>query len=243
MCRMLAITSIKKIPSSFLQDFRLLAEKGKVLPNARPGHKDGWGIVCYQDRTPIYLGRQPSNAFEDPKYDEACQKLDESQVTGILLAHLRKASPEHKDVSLENTAPFIQNEWCFAHNGTIHKFNVEIDGLKGTTDSEKLFQLLLREIKNYPSIEEAIKKTVRQVRNSFKYTSMTFILSNGVCTYAYRDYSDPRNSEYHNLMYAQDKNMIILSQEPIWFRDWVQIPQRSLTTINRELKVCSQHIE
>jgi predicted glutamine amidotransferase len=239
---MLAIMSTKKIPSSFLQDFKLLTEKGKILPNARPGHKDGWGIVCYQDRTPTYLGRQPSNAIEDPKYNEACQHLDESHVAGVLLAHLRKVSPEYKDVSLENTAPFVQNEWCFAHNGTINKFNPPINGLKGATDSERFFRLLLKEMENHSSIEETIEETVRGVRSSFHYTSMTFLLSNGISIYAYRDYSDPRNCEYYNLMYAQDKNMVILSQEPIWFRDWVQIPQRNLITVNRDLKVCSQQI-
>ena len=243
MCRMLAIMSKKPIPPFFLQDFRLLAEKGKVLPKAKPGHKGGWGIVCYKNRTPMYLGRQPTNAMDDPKYEEACEQLDQLRASGILLAHLRKPSQEYKDISLENTAPFIQEAWCFAHNGTIHRFNEEVKGLVGTTDSERLFRLLQQEKGNSGcSIEKALEKTIQKIRNSFCYSSLTFVLSNGVHIYAYREYSDPRDSDYYNLMCATDRNMVILSQEPTWFRDLVAVPNRNLVNINGDLRVCSQYI-
>ena len=240
---MLAIISKKPIPSLFLQDFRLLAERGKVLPNAKPGHKDGWGIVCYQNNTPIYLGRQPTDAVKDSRYEKACERLDQLIVMGVLLAHLRKPTPEYNDVKLENTAPFVQGQWCFAHNGTINRFNEKVEGLLGTTDSERLFRLLLQEKEsNGCSIEEAIAKTVHRVGNSFTYSSLTFLLSNGEHIYAYREYSDPRKSDYYNLMYATDENMVILSQEPIWFRDWVPIPNKNLVTIGGDLRICSQYM-
>jgi len=240
---MFALMSRKPIPSFFLRGFRLLAERGKVLPNAEPGHKHGWGIVYYQNHTPTYLGRQPTNAMEDSRYEEFCERLDQLRATGILLAHLRKPSSEYKDVKLENTQPFIRGEWCFAHNGTIHGFNEEVAGLQGTTDSEKLFRVLLQDKENSDySIEKAIEKTVQRVRKEYSYSSMTFILSNGKRIYAYREYSDPRNSDYYNLMYAIDENTAILFQEPIWFRDWVQIPNKSLVTIDGDLKICSQQM-
>ncbi|MFQ5758164.1 MAG: hypothetical protein ACE5IF_00640 [Candidatus Bathyarchaeia archaeon] len=72
MCRMLGIISRKPVPSIYLKDFRVLAEKGKVPKGAKePGHKDGWGIVHYDDQIPRYLGRGPTNAMEDERYGRA----------------------------------------------------------------------------------------------------------------------------------------------------------------------------
>lgn len=247
MCRMLAIMSKRPISSSFLHDFRLLAEKGDVRPIAKePGHKDGWGIVGYQQHTPILLGRQPTNAMKDSKYEEACERLDQLRLTGSLMAHLRKASEGKK--SQENTAPFIRDEWCFGHNGTIKKFGAHINiknlsGLRGDTDSEKFFLLLLRRVNaNGISAEKAIEKTIREIRHSGKYSSLTFLLSNGTRIYAYREYSDQRNSWYYNLMYAIDKDMVLISQQKIWYRDWVTIPNKTLVTVMKNLKVCSRNI-
>ncbi|MCK4482644.1 class II glutamine amidotransferase [Candidatus Bathyarchaeota archaeon] len=242
MCRMLAIMSKRRISSSFLHDFRLLAEKGDVLPIAKePGHKDGWGIVGYQKHTPILLGRQPTNAMKDPKYEEACEHLDQLGLTGSLMTHLRKASKGKR--SQENTAPFIRGEWCFGHNGTIRNFSISIKGLKGDTDSERFFLLLLKGIVgNSTSTELAIERTVREIRHSYEYSSLTFLLSNGTHVYAYREYSDPRDSWYYNLMYAIDKDMVLISQQKIWYRDWVTIPNRNLITVMKNLKVYIKNI-
>ena len=74
MCRMLGIISRKPVSSSYLKDFRVLAEKGKVPKGAKePGHRDGWGIVYYGGQMPRYLGRQPTNAMEDEGYGKACR--------------------------------------------------------------------------------------------------------------------------------------------------------------------------
>lgn len=237
--------SKRPISSSFLHDFRLLAEKGDVLPIAKePGHKDGWGIVGYRRHTLIRLGREPKNAMEDPKYEEACERLDQLGLTGSLMAHLRKASKGKK--SQENTAPFVRNEWCFGHNGTIKKFGINIkdlSGLRGDSDSEKFFLLLLRRVNsNGMSAEKAIEETVREIRHSGEYSSLTFLLSNGTRIYAYREYSDQRSSWYYNLMYAIDKDMVLISQQKIWYRDWVTIPNKTLVTVMKNLRVCCKSI-
>lgn len=242
MCRMLAIMSKRPISSSFLHDLRLLAEKGDVLPIAKePGHKDGWGIVGYQQRTPILLGRQPTNAMKDSKYEEACERLDQLRLTGSLMAHLRKASKGKK--SQENTAPFIRDEWCFEHNGTIKDIDIRVEDLKGDTDSERFFLLLLRRIMgNSTSIEKAIEKIVHEIRYRYEYSSLTFLLSNDTRIYAYREYSNPRDSRYYNLMYAIDRDIVLISQQKVWYRDWVTIPNKTLITVMKNLKVCSRNI-
>jgi predicted glutamine amidotransferase len=241
MCRMLGILSNKPISPLLLSDFRSLAENGKVLKGSQPGHQDGWGIVCYNEGFPIYLGRQPNSAMSD-EFVKACKQFSQRPSIGPVIAHLRKASSEYGERILENTAPFIRDKWSFAHNGTIHKFNVEVSGARGTTDSEKFFLLLLREMADGGSIENAIEKTVDQIRKSFRYTSMTFLLSNGNKIYAYREYSKPDDGDYYNLMYAVDKNTVIISQEKTWLRDWVVIPNGSLAKVQENLEVCIQHL-
>lgn len=207
----------------------------------KPGHKDGWGIVGYQNHTPIHLGRQPTNAMEDPKYEKACERLDQLRLTGSLMAHLRKASLGAR--SYENTAPFIRDEWCFGHNGTIPKIDTNMKGLRGNTDSEAFFLLLYRRILDTSiSIDKAIDDTIQEVRQENEISSLTFLLSNGTRIYAYREYSDPKFSWYYNLMYAVDENMVLVSQQKIWYRDWVTIPNKTLVTVLKNLKVCSRRI-
>jgi predicted glutamine amidotransferase len=242
---MLAIMSKNLIlPSSFLRDFRALAEKGKVLSGAEPGHKDGWGIVGYQKGAPIYLGREPKNAMDrDSRYDEALKYLDQLCIKGPLLAHFRKASLEYRRVTLQNTAPFVQGKWSFAHNGTIRRFNEEVSGMKGTTDSERFFVKLLTEReRSGGSMEKAIERTVRRVRDSYDYSSITFLLSDGANIYAYREYSNPEQSDYYNLIYASDKDRVIISQQAIWPKEWVTVPNRTLVIVMSDLKVCSKGI-
>jgi len=242
MCRMLAIMSRKRISSSFLHDFRLLAEKGDVLPGAKPGHKDGWGIVGYQKHAPLCLGREPRNAMDsNSKYQEACERLERLGLKGSLMVHLRKASKGGP--SLENTAPFVRDEWSFGHNGTINDFDFSIKGLRGDIDSEKLFLLLLRRIENDGiSPEKAIEKVVHELRHSYRYSSLTFLLTNGTRIYAYREYSDLGESWYYNLMYAVDKDMVVITQQKIWDRDWVTIPNKTLVTVMKNLRVCCKSI-
>lgn len=86
----------------------------------------------------MYLGRHPKNAMKDQRYEEACENLDKWQGSGVLLAHLRKRSVG--SATLENTSPFTSENWCFAHNGTIRNFFVEVEGERqDMTDSERFF--------------------------------------------------------------------------------------------------------
>jgi len=235
--------SNKPISSSYLLKFRLLAEKGMLSRKARaPGHKDGWGILLYQKGKPVYLGRQPTSAMDDPRYEKACKTLDELGATkGLLLGHLRKASPEYGQRTVENTAPFVKEEWSFMHNGTIRKFNEKVVGLRGTTDSERFFLLILKtKEENMLPIEKALKLTIKKIRKSYRYSSLTFILTNGTRIYAYREYADPQDSDYYNLMFAIDSNMVIISQEKLWHKEWITIPNRALVIVLKNQKVCLQ---
>jgi len=234
---MLGIVSRKSIPACYLRDFRKLANIGKVPKGAKePGHKDGWGIACFDGGVPIYLGIEPTNAFKDERYDKALRKLEKSQISGVLLAHLRKRSVGA--VSLENTLPFIQGQLAFAHNGTIYDFNVKVeDEGKDTSDSKRFFRLLIQEIENSCNrVEDAIERVVTTIRKTYRYSSLTFLLSDGTKLYAYRDYSQVKNGGYYGLMYTKNAHILLLTQEPIWEKDWTIVSNRCLVVVDKELR-------
>lgn len=89
------------------------------------GHKDGWGIVHFDRGMPIYLDRQPTDAFQDKRYVEALERMNSLLVSGVLLAHLRRRSVGA--VSMENTLPFIHKVWAFVQNGTVYNLDAEIE--------------------------------------------------------------------------------------------------------------------
>src|ERR1700730_12938644 len=112
----------------------------------------------------MYLGREPTNAFEDPKCEEACITGFSSELNSPLIAHLRKASVGLK--VKENTHPFVNGEWAFAHNGTIRKLN-----LRYTTDSLWFFQGLLNEYEHHGGdFTSSIQRSAESVHQIFPYT-------------------------------------------------------------------------
>ncbi len=238
---MLAIISKSPFSTRFLQDFRLLAEEGKVSKSAKSlGHKDGWGIVHF-DEQPIYLGHRAlhedgseANAAVSTDYDKVCNTVRERELKGILLTHLRKASSGRK--VQDNTAPFISKGWIFSHNGTIYGL-----GSEEVSDSRHLFQMLLEEIENHGDAIEGIRSTVKLIRDNYKYSSLLFLLSNGKQLYVYRDYTRGVDWDYYSIKYAKtDSSTLIFAQEETWRLEWKSIPNRRLLVADRNLKTEEQ---
>ncbi len=190
--------------------------------------------MAWQEGKPIYLGREPNDASVDPLFEEVCKKGEETPITSPLLAHLRKASIGLKIV--ENTHPFTQDEWAFAHNGTIRKLN-----LRYTTDSQWFFSCVLADYKsNGRDIVGAITRNVKTVREVYPYTSLTFLLSNGKEFFAYRDCS--ANLEFYTLCYAMTSRGMLISQEKFIDAPWIPIENGSLLKVNQDLSFEVQEI-
>jgi len=238
LCRMLGIVSSKPIPSCYLRDFQALAHIGRVFEGAKDaGHKDGWGITYFDKGIPTYLDRQPTDALKDERYAVALEKMESLQISGVVLAHLRRRSVG--TVSMENTLPFTHGTWAFAHNGTIFDFDAKIEGEReDVTDSKRFFQLLVREIETGNSrVEEAIGRVVNNIRNTCRHSSLTFLLSNGAKLYAYRDFAEAKNEGYYSLMYAKEDGMVLFSQEPTWRKDWFTVSNRCLVIVDEDLRI------
>lgn len=123
------------------------------------GNMDGWGMVRYAcgletlQLPQVYKNTAP--AFADRQYNQAVQQ-SLTQGASIMMAHIRRASPEYKQVNLTNVHPFTYQNWSFMHNGSvggafspvveakINQYREQLGGgPKGTTDSEHVFYYFL----------------------------------------------------------------------------------------------------
>jgi predicted glutamine amidotransferase len=114
-------------------------------------HPHGWGIGWY-DGAGVQVRRGVMPAHADAAFVDAALAARSE----IVVAHVRDASVG--PVAEENTHPFVQGRWLFAHNGTVARYRrvervraaleAEIDAdlrraMRGDTDSERCFHLFL----------------------------------------------------------------------------------------------------
>jgi predicted glutamine amidotransferase len=219
-----------EVDFQFVMSFRNLASCGRVKTGSSKGHVDGWGIVAWRNGDPLYLGREPSDAFSDPKFEEACNSGSKAHIKSPLIAHLRKASLGQK--IKENTHPFVLNRWAFAHNGTIRGLK-----LRSRTDSEWFFQNVMSAHLESGDIVDAISSQIRVVKSKYKPTSLTFLLSNGNEFYAYRDYRSA--PDYYGMYHAHLGNSTVFAQEKFFKADWNEMKNGELTIVNKRREIDS----
>ena len=236
MCRIMAIAPApsRPIDSEIIRSFRYLAVYGKVKLGASSGHPDGWGIVSWLNDKPTYLGREPTDAVKDPKFDAACDRIDQLKIEAPIIAHLRKASRGTK--TKENTHPFVKGVWAFAHNGVIRRAK-----LRSRTDSEWFFEALFEEIdRTGGDLRKALSMLVKSVHEVYNYSSLTFVLSNGHELFAYRDYSN--FEDYYTMYFAKTASGLVVSQERFFDASWHELANHELLEVGKELTVTVQSL-
>ena len=218
-----------------LRSFRKLSVCGAVKDPRNPGHPDGWGILSWVNGMPGYFGREPTDASKDPKFEEGCRTIESTKISSPLIAHLRKASVGAK--TKENTHPFVNGKWAFAHNGTIRGLNLRV-----ATDSQWFFEKLLeRSSVSDGDMIIALAQQVKHVRKVYRYSSMTFMLSDGSELYAYRDYS--KEDAYYTMFYTRTKEGLIFCQEKIFESDWQEVQNGELVVVNTSMVPKSYDIQ
>jgi predicted glutamine amidotransferase len=242
MCRLLAYSGSIDDANGVLREFRRLAEEGNAPPGEAPGHKDGWGIMCYADGILKELGRRPEDALTDGLYVSASNEAARIRPK-ILIAHLRKASPGI-GISLENTQPLRNGSWSFAHNGTIWSPNFRRSN--GQSDSIVLFEKLLEKIQRKSgsdTMDQRLSQAVLQLRNVIlqnpdsegrTYTSITFILSDGNSLWVIRDYRDDHDEEYYTMHYMISTDCILFCQQQIIPGNWKSLGNKSMAIVDPE---------
>jgi glutamine amidotransferase len=215
-------------------------------------HPHGWGIAWYgPDGPEVRRGVMPAHADDD--FVQAGHRAR----SRIVLAHVRDASVGR--VALENTHPFVEGHWVFAHNGTVARYKksrtvreallaalspARRRRLQGQTDSERCFQLFLSRVdlragRRGPTLDhvrDALAETVELVsaiadRGDARST-LNFLVSDGRLLAACR-----HGKPLHALVSGQDGHLVALASEPIGRAGWEAVPEDGFVGVDRKLRV------
>ncbi|HEY3412678.1 MAG TPA: class II glutamine amidotransferase [Armatimonadota bacterium] len=228
-----------------LDEFRALAANGNVLPGNTCGHGDGWGFAALRSATLTLFTKSEKDGATDPAFSSAAA-LVETSGADIVIGHLRKASVG--DLTPANAHPFTHGRFVFCHNGGIKESErIPIYGLAptGETDSERFFLNIVGRIESgeVRTLREACEAATRYVHENHKYSSISFIITDGEETLAWRDYRDtlqpgeekPNNwdvwPEYYTL-YQSAKARAVCSQPLTQLAaDWQLMPLRQIISL------------
>ncbi len=130
-------------------------------------HPHGWGFGWY-DGESARAHKDASSAFRNPAFLTAARKVRSK----VIIAHIRKTVPE--SIGLENTHPFLQDQWLFGHNGTVDIKDVirdrlpppEQERLKRSIDSEIFFHWILLNIREEADVQKGIRAAIEFVKKN-----------------------------------------------------------------------------
>jgi predicted glutamine amidotransferase len=208
MCRMLALAGQYESVVHLLLRFGALSRTGKS-PDGK-GHKDGWGIGYVSKSITVF--KEVTCAYGSNHYGKAVKRVAHADPP-VILAHLRKASPNTK-VTIEEVHPFQKDNYLFCHNGSIYHRN-------GTPLGDKLDSIIFFDT----IMKTSIKKAIYHFRD-LKYTSLNFLMTNGKKIWAYREYTE--KEDYYTLYYLKTDDFVLFCSEPIIEGDWVLLGNKEL---------------
>ncbi|WP_123027434.1 class II glutamine amidotransferase [Mycolicibacterium stellerae] len=176
MCRLLGVVSATPISVAQAVGERVLNDFVALTKI----HGDGWGIA--RVRLP---GHDPTievsagSALDDPHFVSATH----DRRSAASLVHLRWATTGIA-VRPENSHPFLAERITMAHNGSVKPIR-ELEQLitsetaatlRGTTDSERYFGLIRQHRASSPSLAEAVRRAVSQLREIFPDASLNSLI-------------------------------------------------------------------
>lgn len=244
MCRLFALAG-EISPSETLRALKLtqeLSRTGKVPENVTRGHTEGWGMAGYRDGAVMFEKKRKGVAHLDEIFLPAIEKLV-AKNPEIVIAHVRKMTKGL--VTSRNNHPFIHGPYALAHNGSVENtetiplagyFN---DGVRGNTDTERIFAYLLQqvyasELRDTSWLRSCLQQTVTYIRTHHDYTGLNLIFSDGKTMWVLRDYN-PQNylvismdlADYFSLFYEVKGNgsLVVCSEDiPEIAGAWKLIP-------------------
>ncbi|MCW2515774.1 MAG: glutamine amidotransferase, class-II [Mycobacterium sp.] len=180
MCRLLGVVSARPISvvdavgDDVLTDFVALT---KV-------HGDGWGVagVAGIGDTP-HVQVSAGSALGDPQFDAAMRDGHRDGHSVASLVHLRWAT-NGLAVEPQNSHPFLADGLAMAHNGSIKPMGPLNDlvepgfaaSLRGTTDSERYFAVIRQHRRTAPTLAEAVRRAVADLREIYPDASLNALL-------------------------------------------------------------------
>ncbi len=194
-----------------------LNEKNAALGLVR--HGDGWGGVVVQDGA-VRRIRSASPCWSDSAFATA-------RSSTVRLLHARLASSGAAAES--NAHPFqarIRGEtWFFCHNGTLRD---EPGGGTGATDSERFFRRLTGFLERDASPVAAFESAASGLRD---ITALDAFLLGSAGLWAFCVRSDPSLRRYYTLVWAETRDGVVVSSEPLHDVSETWIPMENGTAL------------
>jgi ergothioneine biosynthesis protein EgtC len=215
---------------------------------------DGFGIGWYhakKDTNPFtYKNTLP--IWNDINLPNLSRYIE----SNCIIANVRSATPGLA-VDLNNCHPFDYEQLLFTHNGFIENFRQTLyrpmrerlsdrayQSIKGSTDSEHIFALLIDELEASvdSNLEIGLHKTLLSLdllaRSQWVTVSANVIISDGHrlvgCRFAH-------NTATPSLYWLRDDpnfpDAVLLASEPLFQGNWIACPERSILTVGEDLDV------
>jgi len=176
--------------------------------------------------------------------------------SGCAVASIRSAT-SGQSVDISNCQPFEYERLLCIHNGRIENFrqtlcrplcdrlgDVAYQSIKGSTDSEHLFALIINELQANPSarLEQALQSallTLNELAKSHQVVaSANIIVSDGHRLVASRFASD---TAAPSLYWLRDDpafpEAVIVASEPLFDGDWHRFPKQSILSVGEDLDI------
>lgn len=205
---MLGFLSREPIP---IRRYLVEAPRGLLhmsLHGKKAPHRDGFGYAYLDGSSRIAVHRWGKEDL-DRVPDGLPGDLDSS--TTLLIAHVRKASPEYgARLTDEEAHPFAVEGLVLAHNGTIRDAEA-LDPAPGI-DSQRLARWLARawQPRTPEALARALEELLARVRD---YTAVNLLLTEGTSLYAFCRYT--QDQEYYTLWYKAAGEAVIVASEPV----------------------------
>lgn len=143
-------------------------------------HGDGWGMAWRDpENDTLRSVTSAASALRDPDY----ARLTHERLGRAGMVHLRWATPGLR-VTPENTHPFVEGGYAFAHNGHIFPIDrlerlltpATRASLGGSTDSERYFRFVLQCIAERGGDEDGLLWAIDVLTREFPEASLNALL-------------------------------------------------------------------
>jgi predicted glutamine amidotransferase len=215
-------------------------------------HGDGWGIAAVErpgDSPRVQVSA--ASALDDPEFARVTENLR----SVASLVHLRWAT-SGLAVEPRNSHPFLADGVAMAHNGSIKPIELLdtlldpalVAGLGGTTDSERYFALIRQHRASAPTLAEAVRRAVAQLRGHYPAASLNALVlgedqliavhaharsslsAEDIAELGAVDLPAEHNEDYFALRWARpDDETVVVGSTGFGALDWQPLPPESVT--------------
>ena len=197
------------------------------------GNRDGWGIGWYRDgQIQPTVVKEPVPADSSSLFRATAHTVHSRAV----VAHVRRSSGTAHN--LENTHPFVWENWLFCHNGSCDGKSLKqvllpefAASVHGDTDSEVYFARLMQYLCTESDPIQALKAGVCSAIAVGKHSGLNFLLTDGQLMYALRSSTKP---DRHSLYVSDMSDVTLVASEPLGTAAWQEIPDGCLAILTRD---------